>query len=692
MLTKGGELYRDASLLPLPGAFYLLELAFEIFGPSIRLARWIVVFEFALLCVAAFSLLRRLVPVGVAWTGVAVLLLYRIWVFPHWQMYSYSTTSLVVLAWALLGVVFFFETGRRWVLALAGLATGLGVLCKQDYGAAGWVAMNAVLLIFVLTARRDGPQSHWRLLGWYNLPALTVGAATALHFAHQGLFLEMLRQTFLNHLIGIATFDYPSGPPILPLFAQEPLLRGPVGYTVYAPSILATLDWERLISTSFFQDTFLWDLGIKLCFYLPYAIACVSAVRLGWLRDRLGDPALRLRYLTELALSAYAILLLAALSKPVDWVHLMVLCWPLACLVTIHVHALVAGRGWPVRAALALGLLPGLAAAGYTVDLAWRLRAEFPTRLGLERGGIYVRPSEARVIREAVAYVEAHTEPGEPFTVLPYFPLISFLADRAAPHRAAYVLWPVEDVPDRQREIIQALEASDAKHLIYHFNQWVQYPKMEEFAPELFGHLVERYEIDLAFGGACWAYEVAGLERTEGSRAGRALIGSDGADASLGIALPGRAPRMLAADGWSRFVRRERWPFREVLAVQPLACGPSLTITVPARIPEGSRLRTAVGTHANHWCAEPAPQVTFIIQARVEGQVRPLYSRTLDPLRRPKDRGWFEVDLSLDGLAHQDLELEFVTQCRGEGGDLRPWGGWEEPLILAPTSDGLGDG
>ena len=41
IVANGGELYRDATLLPLPGAFYLLSLAFKAFGPSILVARWI---------------------------------------------------------------------------------------------------------------------------------------------------------------------------------------------------------------------------------------------------------------------------------------------------------------------------------------------------------------------------------------------------------------------------------------------------------------------------------------------------------------------------------------------------------------------------------------------------------------------------------------------------------------------------
>ena len=101
ILGKGGELYRDAWLYPLPGAFYLLAGAFRVLGTSILVAREIVVVEFAVFAAAVFCVLRRLVRPWLALAGVGLLLVYRIWAFPHWQMYSYSTTALCLLAVAL---------------------------------------------------------------------------------------------------------------------------------------------------------------------------------------------------------------------------------------------------------------------------------------------------------------------------------------------------------------------------------------------------------------------------------------------------------------------------------------------------------------------------------------------------------------------------------------------------------------
>src|SRR5215510_11018590 len=64
--ADGGTLYRDATFYPLPGAFYLLAALFRIFEPSVLVARWAVVVEFALFVPIVHDLLRRVMPSGFA--------------------------------------------------------------------------------------------------------------------------------------------------------------------------------------------------------------------------------------------------------------------------------------------------------------------------------------------------------------------------------------------------------------------------------------------------------------------------------------------------------------------------------------------------------------------------------------------------------------------------------------------------
>ncbi|UCE85731.1 MAG: glycosyltransferase family 39 protein, partial [Deltaproteobacteria bacterium] len=157
VVARGGELYRDATTYPLPGAYYLLAWMFELFETSNRAARYLVSVEFALLGVCVVSILRRFVPPALTLVGLVLVIAYRVWSFPHWHIYTYSATALCLLAAALALLLRFLETGNRRVLAAAGLVGGLGALCKQDYGAAALLALNLTLLLR-FASRPAGPR------------------------------------------------------------------------------------------------------------------------------------------------------------------------------------------------------------------------------------------------------------------------------------------------------------------------------------------------------------------------------------------------------------------------------------------------------------------------------------------------------------------------------------------------------
>jgi len=682
IVANGGELYRDATLLPLPGAFYFLALAFKIFGPSVVVARWIVLVEFALLCAFAFAVLRRTTSPGFAWGGVLLLFVYRIWAFPHWHIYSYSTMSLCLLAGGLVCLLRFLEKEDvRW-LGGAGFITGLAVLCKQDYGVAGLVAMNLVLIAKHLSADTPVRPRIAALFGWYDGAAVAVGAVTAFHFLRQGLFLEMLQQTLLNHLVGIASFDYSSLPPLLPLFEQSDLLRSPYGFGVYAPVILFQVDWERLTSSAFYNGTILWDLGIKLFFTGPYLIAIFGGARLWWLRRALRDPDRRLPYLYELALYALAASLIAILNKPVDYVHVAVLYWPLLCLLIVYAHALVAGRPRRARILGAIALVPALAAAGYSAFLVSQLVGMNDQLLRGDRAGVYVAPTEERIIRDAVEYVRENSDLDQPVAVLPYYPLVSFLANRRAPHRAIYTFWPIEYIPQREQQIIDAMEAIDTPFLIYHFTQFVQFPPMEEYAPELFAYLVDTYEMDRVFSGPNWGMMLAGLTRSERPIEGRPLVAEDAANAALAIEHPDGTRVPIPPEQRDQLLETAIWPFRPVVALRPLTGGRRSVMTIPLDIPARSRLRTAVGVHPKRWFKYPPAWVVFEIWAVDEGENSLLATRAINPQGTHLDRHWFEIDVPLDTYAGRRIDLEFKVRTNQIHAEIFEMGGWAIPRLV----------
>jgi hypothetical protein len=314
IVAGGGELYRDATTYPLPGSYYLLAWVFELLGASNRAARYLVSLEFAVLGVCVVLILRRFVPLAFAAIGLVLVIVYRVWSFPHWHIYTYSATALCLLAVALVLMLRFLEGGDRRVLAASGLVAGLGVLCKQDYGAAGLLALNLALLLRFVERREREPEPLVPLLLWMNVPALAVGVLTIGYFASQGLLVEMLRQTVWNHIAGIAAFEYSSLPPILPLFEQDPGLRDPYGISVYAPAIVFTADWTGVTKSTFYNDTSLYEIGLKTFFYAPYGLAAFGGWRLFRRRGALRDPESSLAFLREFTLYAFATLLLLSCS------------------------------------------------------------------------------------------------------------------------------------------------------------------------------------------------------------------------------------------------------------------------------------------------------------------------------------------------------------------------------------------
>jgi hypothetical protein len=682
LIAQGGELYRDATVYPLPGAFWLLALAFKVFGPSNLVARWILVFEFALFVSLLFWLFRRMAGTRTALIAVWILWLYRVWAFPHWHMYSYSTTALLVQLASLSLLVRFFDTGSRRTLALAGLLFGLGVLCKQDYGAAALLAATGTLAVHSRSALVRPGDRLAPLLGWFIAPAAAVGALTGLHFLRQGMLAEVVQLTVTNHFVGMASFEYSSFPRLLPLFTQDPDLRSVDGLIAYVPAILYNADWTLLRGSAFFQQTAILDLALKLYYYAPLVVMPLAGLRLLRRRAELRDAARAGRLLAELVFFGFgaALVLLVWLNKPQDYVHLAVLYWPvlLSALLLARdaLAALWRRRPALAAAALALTLLPCGVATAYSTRLAWRLRTLHSEPVPGERGGIFVTPNEARLLSDVIEYVQENAAPDEPVLVLPYYPIVHFLAERRGADRSAYIVWPFPEFPDRDRRIIASLEAQEPDVLVYSFNRLGGFPSVREFAPELFAYLVEHYEIERIFG-----YKLAGARRRAAPN-GRPLLASTGSAAALVIAADDEPPRPVPPDERDRFLALDLWPFRPVVALRPSPAGARTVLALPVEVPHGAHLSSAVGVHPAVWYHHPSSRIRFEIHVAGEGFRELAFSRTLNPTQEISDRGWLEVSVPLERWAGRTVTVELSTSAERESGESLEHGGFALPRLV----------
>jgi len=676
-----GVLYRDATSYPLPGAFYLLAGVFRVFEPSIAVARGVVVVEFAVFVALVFAWLRRIASPAAALAGVGALALYRVWAFPHWQMYSYSSTALVVLVGSVLLLVRHLESGSRRALAGSGVVFGLGVFCKQDYGAAFLLATLATLGLAALTAP-PGRRAPGRDLATFLGPAAAVGAAAGLLFWWQGQLGLVVQMTVLNHFIGLSSYAYEAHPGLLPLFQQDPALRAPAALHTLFPSIVEIVHGLQVRDAAWFRETALYDTAMKLFIYGPHAVVALLGVRLWRRRAALRDPQARPRALAFAAFLATAasLDLLAALYRPQDYLHLAVLYWPVLCGAVVGVDGALTSRRRRVATALVLG--PPLAAAAlYSLWLAASLRDVFSEPVPLERAGVYAKPAEARLLADLTAYIRERSGPDDTVAIVPYFPIAHFLAERRGPHGAAYIVWPFPEYPDRDRRIVEAIEARRTPLVIYNFTQFPQFPPVSEYAPELYQHLVERFRVDRVFSYEAFGYSLAGLVREPPAR-GEALAVERG---TLRLEPPRQRARDVPPRRREAWLRVERWPFRTALALRPLPLGRTvLSLPVP-EVPPGARLETAVGVHPKLWFRHPPTRVHFRVTVRDGDGEQGVYTRALDPHLVLEDRGWFEVSVPLDAWAGRAVVIELATTL--DGARLPPqdalrMGGWALPRLV----------
>jgi len=335
-----------------------------------------------------------------------------------------------------------------------------------------------------------------------------------------------------------------------------------------------------------------------------------------------------------------------------------VLYWPVPCLLTIELARLwhASGKHARVALALALGLVLTIASL-YTLRLAVRLRTSNPTEISLQRGGIYVRPDEASVITKAVHYIHEHGSPSDAVAILPYFPVLHFLADRRSPHRSAYILWPVPEFPDRDQRVIRALESSGTDVLVYELNHFLEFPRVADYAPALFDYLVDHFEIDRILSDARMGLKLATARRVRNAASGREVLsGSLDGSELLVVSAAGEAHAIDSASR-SLYLQRDRWPLRRVIALRPTSGGGRTLLRVPLSIRPGETLHTAAMIRPDVWGAFHPSWIQFRVAIREGGVERTYIEKRIDSQRNSSDRHWFEMDLDVSDFEGREVEL-----------------------------------
>lgn len=667
-INRGRALYRDVNVdAPFPAAFHLLAGWFDLAGTSIASSRVLAAGCFAVYVASMYRISRAVVGRGASLVVVLALLSYRVWAFPHWQVYSYSSVAATLSTLAVAVLVGW--VGRRGIgrLLLAGAAIGVAILAKQNTGLAVGGSLGLALLVLPwLESEPRPPLGETIRFGLvYAAAVLAVLAPAFVLIGMQGALPDMFEQTVLFTMNAMEKADYPRLPDLWPFWGQDEALRADIGS--YFPAILATLWWyacpdcwvSEMSRGPLYHETAFWDVTLKLVYWSPILLFVLVAGL--WLAE---GPRNRQRVAVRLLVFAFAGGALLGFSPPRDWVHLMMVYPPFFVLAAVLVEW-VAGRlpavlSAGLRGAVVLGVVVSLLVS---VALVTDLRRQTDWPLTMSRAGVYADRQNGPIIEDVVSWIDRSAPDGAPVPVFPMQPMLGFLAGRTA-LGGYHVIWPYQ-AEKRDHEIIEEIESAGVEHVVYSFSQYQHLRTFRENAPALYRHLVENFEIDEVFSREPFGPLLAGLRRRESS-SGTLLLSA--AESVSGM-------------------ERVLWPFGEVLT-HPVGGpddrgGVEMLVLVPADAPV---LATEVGVNPDRWLGFAAGPIEFILEAEGAGGGAEPVRRVrleIDPGRKIEDRRWHPLSIDLAPWAGERVRLRL--SMRTSAAEPEPLGlaGWREPGFRA---------
>jgi hypothetical protein len=114
--------------------------------------------------------------------------------------------------------------------------------------------------------------------------------------------------------------------------------------------------------------------------------------------------------------------------------------------------------------------------------------------VALERGGVYIASNVALLLESMVKTIQAHAPPDRSILVLPYQPMIYFLAQRHNPTRWNY-LWPGDQTAEDHRRLIeQAMHDAPAAVLIFGRSS------VERYAADILEYVDAHYRLAKQWG------------------------------------------------------------------------------------------------------------------------------------------------------------------------------------------------
>ena len=225
----------------------------------------------------------------------------------------------------------------------------------------------------------------------------------------------------------------------------------------------------------------------------------------GCWRRRRGEPASPIPSATleRLALALFGSVLYLRATGRSDYYHLAPILFP-AYVLGVDWLA----RGWrrfalPRRRLLAYPLVGAVLLASLTIhdfDEAVRGALDRDGKIEIMPGGPLVDRSQA--LDDLVADLRRRTQPGEPIVVLPWYPILYFLADRPNPTRFDWLFPGYLTTESEVARFLDEIDRSSTKVVVYSPISIDGLPdrSLAAFAPEIDRFLLRRFQPTKRYG------------------------------------------------------------------------------------------------------------------------------------------------------------------------------------------------
>jgi hypothetical protein len=467
-IVNGDVIYRDFFTVVTPASYYTVAGLFQIFGASLIVLRWAALVTGLGILLITLTVGRRVM----VWPFAAAAgLLTTVWgwflVTPNFYSLEAALLSLISLACYVHGA-----PKVRWMV-LAGIATGLTALTKQNVG-----AYTAVGLFITIWASRIFDTEHdWR--GRMKMSGQFIA----------GIGIAMVPALIFLIAAGAGSYLYESW--------------------IYYPLIKYTDRFARPFPDFFLLSTDPFDLWTKLVVYLPVIVYPLALVGIGVLATRFqrrGDVAAKHEGHALLAITAVGLLTLLQAWPRADVPHILfglqatfiVFAYLLFC-VWRGLRMIPGPRVGVAAIAMVIALAPALTLLwkGYQ-RTDWEYQ-NYIVAVRTDRArSIFTGGLEAQRIDIVTKYIAEHTAPDDPIFVVPWATGFYFLANRSNPTRTDFLLF--ED-PEAYPCLLSRLDERPPKYVIYGYTWDVDDRHFRDYAAPIDRYIRSRYAIEFSTDG-----------------------------------------------------------------------------------------------------------------------------------------------------------------------------------------------